>query len=152
MKLDLQGEQKLDVTQQRLWEALNNPRVLEKCVPGCKEMIEIGPDSYVAVVELKVAAVGGSFEGKVSLQDKEEPTRCRLQVSGEGTLGQGNGWAVFEIVPESPETMLLKYEGEGDVGGLVAGVGQRVLKGVVKHLIKQFFTSLREELASQAAA
>lgn len=147
MKLDISGEQEIAATQQQLWEALNDPDVLTKCIPGCKGMTEIDPDHYRLEMQLKVAAVGGSFEGEISLKDKVPPETCRINVSGEGSLGTGSGGAQFTITETEPGTSLLSYAGEGEVGGLVAGVGQRVLKSVSNHLIKQFFTALRKHFA-----
>ncbi len=151
MKLTIGGEEKIKVTQEVLWEALNDPDVLTKCIPGCSSMTETAPDAYKILMELKVAAVGGSFEGAIALSDKVPPSKCRISVSGEGTLGQGEGNAELEIVCEGAEFCLLKYQGTGEMGGLVAGVGQRVLGGVSKYLIKRFFKSLRKELEPVAA-
>jgi carbon monoxide dehydrogenase subunit G len=150
MKLGIEGEEKLAVSPARLWEALNDPKVLEKCVPGCREMVQTAPDAYRVVLELKVAAVGGSFEGAIALHDKEPPTSCRITVSGEGSLGQGAGEAHFTIVPGEGDTSCLKYAGTGEIGGLVAGVGQRVLKSVSKHLAGRFFKAMRQELEHTA--
>ena len=149
MKMDIGGEEKFDVGIEALWRALNDPAVLKKCIPGCKEMIPDGEDHFKLILNLKVASVGGSFEGEISLKDKEPPARCKITVGGSGTLGHGNGEATFALAAQDAGT-LMTYGGEGEIGGLVAGVGQRILKGVAKHLVKQFFTSLRKEIAAAA--
>jgi|SRR5579859_636793 len=128
-----------------LWAALNDPKVLTRCVPGCKSMTGIGPDAYKVDMQLKVAAVGGSFEGEIALSDKAPPRSCSIKVSGAGTLGHGNGSARFEIEPDGENGSRLIYKGTGEIGGLVAGVGQRVLGSVSKHLIGRFFAALRKE-------
>ena len=151
MKLDIGGEQKLDVAIETLWLALNDPAVLIKCIPGCKEMIPEGDDRFKLILNLKVASVGGSFEGEIALSDKTPPAQCRITVSGSGTLGHGNGAATFSLAAQDGGTMM-NYNGEGEIGGLVAGVGQRILKGIAKHLIGQFFTALRRELAATVPA
>jgi len=144
MKLDIGGEEIFEIGIETLWRALNDPAVLVKCIPGCKEMIPQGEDRFKLVLNLKVASVGGSFEGAISLSDKQPPAQCKVAVSGEGSLGQGSGAATFSLEPQSTGT-LMRYSGEGEIGGLVAGVGQRILKGVAKHLIGQFFKALRRE-------
>ncbi len=75
------------------------------------------------------------------------PRTCRITVSGAGSLGHGNGEAMFEITPEGADTSLLTYKGTGEIGGLVAGVGQRILGSVSKHLIGRFFAALQKEFA-----
>jgi carbon monoxide dehydrogenase subunit G len=151
MKLDISGEETIQATQDQLWSALNDPLVLTRCVPGCKAMIETSPDNYKVEMQLRVAAVGGSFEGEISLFDKVPPTTCSIKVSGAGTLGHGNGSATFEIIPESAAVCRLKYQGVGEIGGLVAGVGQRILSSVSKHLVGKFFTTLRKEFENPVA-
>ena len=149
MKLDIGGEESFEVGIETLWRALNDPAVLVKCIPGCKEMIPDGEDRFKLVLNLKVASVGGSFEGAISLSDKAPPAHCKVAVSGEGSLGQGSGAATFSLTPQDTGT-LMRYSGEGEIGGLVAGVGQRILKGVSKYLIGQFFKALRRETTAPA--
>ncbi|MBI3704203.1 MAG: carbon monoxide dehydrogenase subunit G [Rhizobiales bacterium] len=147
MKLDIGGEEIFEVGIETLWRALNDPAVLVKCIPGCKEMIPQGDDRFKLILNLKVASVGGSFEGEISLSDKQPPGQCKVAVSVSGTLGQGSGAATFSL-EQQPSGTLMRYSGEGEIGGLVAGVGQRILKGVAKHLIGLFFKSLRRETAA----
>lgn len=147
MKLDIGGEESFEVGIETLWRALNDPAVLMKCIPGCKEMIDQGGDRFKLILNLKVASVGGSFEGAISLSDKQPPAQCKVAVSGEGSLGQGSGAATFSL-EQQPTGTLMRYSGEGEIGGLVAGVGQRILKGVAKHLIGLFFKALRREVVA----
>lgn len=147
MKLDIGGEENFEVPIEALWRALNDPAVLQKCIPGCKEMVADGEDRYRLVLNLKVASVGGSFEGEISLSEKMPPTQCQVAVSGSGTLGHGSGLATFALSTQTDATSM-RYSGEGEIGGLVAGVGQRILKGVAKHLVGQFFTALRREVTA----
>ena len=100
-------------------------------------------------LDLKVASVGGSFEGNIGLSEKTAPERCRIAVSGSGTLGHGSGEARFKLEPAEGGTLLI-YEGSGEIGGLVAGVGQRVLRGVSKHLVAKFIKAVRTELEADA--
>jgi len=147
MKMELNGSEEIAASKEQLWEGLNDPDVLTKCIPGCTAMVETAPDSYDVTMQLKVAAVGGSFDGKVALSDKVEPERCRIAVSGAGSLGTGSGTAEFTITEIDAGRSRLDYAGTGEIGGLVAGVGQRILGSVAKHLTKQFFTALRKHFA-----
>ena len=145
VKLDIGGNEAIPASVDALWVALNDPKVLTRCIPGCKTMTEIAPDAYKVEMQLRVAAVGGSFEGEISLSDKQAPKTCNIKVSGAGTLGHGNGTARFEIEPDGENGSQLVYKGTGEIGGLVAGVGQRILASVSKHLIGRFFVALRKE-------
>src|SRR5260370_40628720 len=109
MKLDIGGVEKIQAPVEALWRALNDPKVLTRCIPGCKTMTEIAPDAYKVDMQLRVAAVGGSFEGEISLSDKQAPKTCNIKVSGAGTLGHGNGTARFEIEPDGENGTQLIY-------------------------------------------
>lgn len=148
MQIEIGGEETVAAAPEELWRRLNDPTFLDRCIPGCRSMTAVAPDAYRVELQLKVAAVGGSFTGEVTLSDKQPPSNAVITVSGEGTLGQGTGRARFEIVPQDDGTSLLRYEGSGEIGGLVAGVGQRVLKGVAKHLVGRFFAAAKQELAT----
>lgn len=151
MKLTIGGEEQIRASVEELWAALNDPDVLARCIPGCNAMRETGPDQYRVEMQLKVAAVGGTFEGNIALSDKDAPRSCRIAVDGSGTLGHGKGAAKFELGAGEDGMSRLSYEGTGEVGGLVAGVGQRILSSVSKHLIKRFFTTLKGELENSSA-
>jgi carbon monoxide dehydrogenase subunit G len=110
-------------------------------------MVHAGEDRYRVCLNLKVASVGGTFEGDISLSEKIAPRQCRITVAGLGTLGHGRGHATFTLSPGANRDTMMRYAGEGEIGGLVAGVGQRILKGVAKHLIGQFFKRLRLEVS-----
>ena len=150
MKLEIGGEETFAVPVERLWTALNDPAVLEKCIPGCNSMVPDGEDRFRILLNLKVASVGGTLEGDIRLSDKIVPTQCRLTVAGSGTLGHGEGHATFSLAAGTAEGAIMRYAGEGEIGGLVAGVGQRILRGVAKHLIGQFFAAFRRAIARRS--
>jgi uncharacterized protein len=145
MKLDIGGDERISASVEKLWTALNDPEVLTRCIPGCTKMTEVSPDAYKVEMQLRVAAVGGSFQGEIALSDKEAPRSCNIKVSGAGSLGHGNGTARFDIKPDGEGASRLVYKGSGEIGGLVAGVGQRILSSVSKHLVGRFFVALRKE-------
>src|SRR5262249_15008865 len=127
MKLEIGGSETIPASVDALWIALNDPIVLTRCIPGCRSMTETAPDAYKLEMQLRVAAVGGSFEGEISLYDKEAPKVCGIKVSGAGSLGHGNGTARFEIEPDGEGSSKLIYKGNGEIGGLAARVCPRIL-------------------------
>jgi uncharacterized protein len=151
VKLDIGGKEVIEAPLERVWASLNDPDFLTRCIPGCRNMRKVAPDKYAVQLDLKVASVGGSFEGEIALSDKTAPEQCRIAISGSGTLGHGSGEARFRLEPADGGT-LLAYDGTGEIGGLVAGVGQRVLRGVSKYLIGKFFKSVRSELEGEPGA
>mgnify|MGYP000306640632 CR=1 FL=1 len=147
MKLEIKGDEVLPADQETVWLRLNDPEFLTLCVPGCKAMELTGEDAYRVEIQLSVASVSGGFDGHIALSDKQPPEACSITVKGEGSLGHGTGTARFTLTAGEDGTTRIDYLGEGEIGGLVAGVGQRVLRGVSKHLIKKFFKTAKTHLA-----
>ncbi len=147
MALELKGEYALPVQQAELWRLLNDSEVLAKIIPGCNTVRSVGPDRYEMGLKLQVGSVSGEYMGSVAISDKQEPAHYVLSVEGQGSIGFMKGGAAFDLEPQGEEGSVLRYAGSAEVGGVVAGVGQRVLSGVAKYLAGRFFKALEKHIA-----
>lgn len=147
MALELKGERALPVGKAELWRLLNDPQVLARTIPGCNSVERLGEDRYRMGLKLQVANVSGEYMGEVEIRDKREPDRYVLAVSGEGSIGFMRGEAAFDLEARGEGESLLRYTGKAEVGGVVAGVGQRVLGGVARFLVGRFFKQLEQHIA-----
>jgi carbon monoxide dehydrogenase subunit G len=123
---------------QQVWNLLLDPESLRTCIPGVESLTETAPDHWDTVMKVGVAAIKGTYKGKIAIVDKQEPLVYTLQVEGSGGPGFVKGTAKIMLEPQADAT-LVKVEGDGQVGGMLAGVGQRMLPGVAKMLMNQFF-------------
>ena len=144
MAMELKGEQKLPVSQAELWRLLNDPEVLAKTIPGCNAVRALGDDKYEMGLKLQVANVSGEYMGSVAILEKTPPLHYVLAVEGQGSIGFMKGSAAFDLEPKGDNETLLHYAGSAEVGGVVAGVGQRVLSGVAKYMVGRFFKALEK--------
>ena len=128
-----------------LWSLLINPQVLQKAIPGCNAVERIAADRYRMELKLQVANVSGEYMGEVEVRDRVEPSHYLLLVGGEGSIGFMKGQASFDLEEHPEGGTLLRYAASAEVGGVVAGVGQRVLAGVARFLIGRFFKSLEQQ-------
>ncbi|MEH7126532.1 carbon monoxide dehydrogenase subunit G [Bacillus sp. JJ1773] len=142
--MKVQGEIIVEANQEDVWNALNDPEVLKKATPGCKILKEIEPDSYKAEIVLGIAAVRGEYEAEIQIFEKSAPNSYRLLMKADSKMGFIEGNAVVELDYNQPKTTI-RYEGEAKVGGLVAGVGQRILSGIAKMIVKDFFKKIAAE-------
>ena len=143
--MKIEGHYDLPAPRDRVWQALLDPDQLSKAIPGCERLEAAGPDEYKATLKVGVAAVKGTFEGKVRLSDKEPPTRYKMAVEGSGGPGFVRGEAAMELL-EVPGGTRVAYQADVQIGGLIAGVGQRMLGGVTKMMLDQFFSRMAERL------
>ena len=112
-----------------------------------EKLEKIGPDEYKAVMKVGVGPVKGTFEGKVRLLDQEPPHRYRMAVEGSGGPGFVRGEAVIELAEAEGGTRV-SYNADVQVGGLIASVGQRMLGGVSRMMLDQFFGKMTEILTA----
>ena len=144
MKVD--GSYRFGATPEQVWKLLLDPESLRTCIPGVESLTDTGPDSWDAQLKVGVAAIKGSYKGKVAIVEKHEPQDYVLQIEGSGGPGFVKGTARIVLAPEGIET-LVTVDGDGQVGGMIAGVGQRMLPGIAKMLMNQFFECLQARLS-----
>src|SRR5438045_5874585 len=143
--MDVNGSYTFAAPPDAVWKLLTDPDVIAGCLPGCDRLEPIGEDQYRAALTLAVASVSGSYTGTVSMLDKQPPHSYRLVVDGRGTPGFVNGEATIELVEEGGGT-IVRVAGRGQVGGLIARVGQRLLGSVSKMMMDRFFACLQSKL------
>ena len=129
-----------------VWSLLNDMEVVASCLPGCDRLEPIGDDKYRAELTLAVAAVSGRYSGTVTILDKRPPNSYRLVVDGTGKSGFVKGEATVELVADQDAT-IVNVAGQGQVGGLIARVGQRLLSTVSKMMMDRFFNCLQAKAA-----
>jgi carbon monoxide dehydrogenase subunit G len=130
---------------QQVWDLLLSQESLRACIPGVETLTETSPDHFDAVMKVGVAAIKGTYKGKVAIVEKEPPTAYTMQVEGSGGPGFVKGSAKI-LLEADGEATRVRVEGDGQVGGMLAGVGQRMLPGVAKMLMNQFFECLIKQL------
>jgi uncharacterized protein len=141
------GGYALPAAPERAYALLQDPAILAKCIPGCEGLDRIGEDEYAMRMKIGIASVSGRFDGKVRIADQQPPASFRLIVEGAGKIGfmKGDGTIVLS---QSDGGSNIQFEGEVQVGGTIANVGQRLIEATAKMIVKRFFDKLAEEAAA----
>ena len=145
--MKLQGNYLLPGSREQVWQLLTDPARLAKLLPGAEELIPDGPDRYRVSVKFGVAAITGKYAGAVELSEKKPPDSLRLHVEGKGIPGFMRGDGKIELHQKGKQTEV-QYQGEAQVGGVIAGVGQRMIESAAKKIIQQLFESAAAQLKS----
>jgi carbon monoxide dehydrogenase subunit G len=143
--MKMEGHYDFQAPRAKVWEALLDPKLLASAMPGCEKLEATGSDEYRATMKIGIAAVKGTFEGKVKLSNLEPPTRYTMAVEGSGGPGFVRGTADLTLSDVEGGTRVA-YNADVQVGGLIAGVGQRLMGGVSKMMLDQFFSKMSEQL------
>jgi 2-furoyl-CoA dehydrogenase large subunit len=135
---------------ERVWNALLDPAVLARTIPGCHQLDEVGPNDYRADVSLGVGVIKGRFTARVRLSDLDPPHRALLSGSLSGPLGASIGNGQVRLNPVSEGTKI-DYDYTVEISGTAAAVGGRMLDGATKVLIRQFFQRLIADMKGKPA-
>ena len=134
---------------QEVWDLLTDPQSLQHCTPGCKQLTEIAADEFEATMEVGIGPIKGIFHGKISMKDKAPPRSYKLIIEGSGAAGFVRGEGALTLQEEAGDQTAVHVSGDGQVGGVMAGVGQRLFEGVAKQLMGQFFKCMQDRLAAR---
>ncbi|WP_194896723.1 SRPBCC family protein [Catenulispora pinisilvae] len=135
----------------RVYEALTDPRMLAAAIPGCERLELVAPDVYDMVVTVGVGSIKGTYKGRVELAEQAAPRSFTLRASGAGAPGTVSAECRMLLVDEADARTRVEYDADAVVGGVVGGVGQRMLGGVARKLAGQFFAGMDGALTREAA-
>ena len=147
--MKIKGSHTLAVPRGVVWEAILDPEVLSRTLPGCEDMAPVGDNRFRGKLKMKVGPVQGVFEGGVELLDLDPPNGYRLKMDGKGAPGFVNGNGSLRLEDTEDGGTLLHYEIDAQVGGRIAAVGQRLLDSSAKVLTRQGLQGLEQQLAAR---
>ncbi|TAM91056.1 MAG: carbon monoxide dehydrogenase [Jatrophihabitans sp.] len=150
--MKVSGEAVLNAPVERVWAALNDPAVLVRTIPGCEKLETTGPDAYRMTVTAGVASIKGTYSGEVRLSDQVAPSSFLMTASGAGGPGTVSTEVKVALADVGDGSTRLTYDADAVVGGVVAGVGQRMLTAVAKKTAGEFFGAVDDVLTGRAPA
>ena len=150
--MELKNQVTMSAPRDKVFRVMTEPEYLLKTMPGLKSLTPTEDGVYDAVLEIGVAAVRGRYQGTMRMVENEPPHRYRLQMEGKGPgtfVKLDLGVSLDE--PEEGKTAV-QYRGDAQVGGTLAGVGQRMIAGVAGMIMGQFLKAVDREARSLAGA
>lgn len=147
--MKLQGEYLFDGPQEAVWEIVRDPDVLSKALPGTQSLEQVDENTYEGKMNVRIGPVAGLFSGKLIVSNEAPPESYTLTVEGKGGPGFGRGTGNVQLIDQGDGTTLMKYEGDLQVGGTIANVGQRLIETVANSMAKQAFESLNRTLQAR---
>ena len=147
--MKLLGSYQINLEKQKVWEALNDPEVLEKAIPGCKEFIKNSDTKFSAKVTNKVGPFNASFTGNIELKDLNPPNSYKITGSGNSPVGFASGEAKVILEDENGRTKLI-YTIEANVGGKIVQVGSRLIDMTAKKMADIFFSKFSELVSNKS--
>ena len=146
------GEAVLNAPVSQVWDALLDPNVLVRTIPGCERLVPEGDHQYGMTVTAGVAAVRGTYAGRYELQDLQPHESLTLKAACAGAPGTINADVKVGFADQGDGRTLLRYDADAVVGGMVGGVGQRMLTSVSKRMANEFFSNIEQAITAPAEA
>lgn len=147
--MKLSGTQTINAPRERVWTVLNDIEALKTMIPGVEALDEVEPNTYRGVAKIGVAGIKGEYTGTVRLSELQPPESYRISGEGKGKPGHVKGSGTIRLTENAPNSTTLYYEGDVQVGGMIASVGQRLIEGAAKVLVGQGLKALAQRVERQ---
>lgn len=145
--MHIAGTQHILAPRAAVWEALNDPAVLKRCLPGCESAERDGPDAFKVVVAAAVGPLRAKFNGTLRMTQVQAPASCVMVFEGQGgAVGFGKGTASVELREQGSQTDL-DYTAQAQVGGKLAQIGSRLIDSVATKMSDDFFKAFVQQFA-----
>ncbi len=150
--MKIEGTHVFNGPRKDVWDMFYDPNVLASALPGAQKMEMVNENEYKFDMNVRVGPVSGAFSGEMQLENVVEPESLTLKGGGKGAPGFLNGIGNVKFKEQEDNTTLMEYEGEVNIGGALASVGQRMIDSVAKSMIRTGFETLDKALAARLAA
>jgi len=145
--LQLTGEQMIAAPRERVWDSLNDPEILWRCIPGCEEVVRRSETEFEAKMLTKIGPLRARFSGRVEMRDIEAPSGCTLFFEGgANSMGMARGHSKVTLEEITGGT-LLRYDTEAAIGGKLGQIGGRLIDASAQKMADEFFRALNSKIA-----
>ena len=149
--MKLSGSYQINLSKEKVWEALNDPEILKKAIPGCEEFKKNSDTEFTATATNKIGPFNASFTGDIELTDLNPPNSYKITGSGNSPVGFASGEATVKLEDNEGGTNLI-YEVEANVGGKIAQVGSRLIDMTAKKMADIFFGKFSELISIEESS
>jgi carbon monoxide dehydrogenase subunit G len=149
--MDITGEERISAKREIVWQALNSPNVLRKCIPNCESLDKKSPTQMLATVKFKVGPIPATFKGDVTLTNRNPPESYTIVVDGQGGIaGSAKGTCDVTLVEDGEETVLT-YKVGAQMSGALAKLGAKMIDASARKVATNFFKKFGKIAAKRAA-
>ncbi len=147
--MKIEGEHLFNGPREEVWALIRDPEALARALPGTESLTKLSENEYEGVMNVRIGPISGVFSGKVTISDETPPECCTLTAEGRGSQGFAKGVGRIRLSDQGDGTTLMNYDGDVQIGGKLASVGQRSLDSVSKSMIRQGLESLNGALEAR---
>jgi carbon monoxide dehydrogenase subunit G len=143
--LIFEGKYELKVPRQKLWDFVVDPTKIGKCLPELKSMEVESEDKFAAVIRLGVGPLKTDFKFRIEITGKKPVSNLRLRAAGSGSGSSVTIDTAIEL-REIPAGSELAYTANANVAGIMASLGQRVIKDTAEKTVSGIFECIKTQV------
>lgn len=129
------GAHTVPVGRQQLWDALHDPELLRRALPGCSRLDCTEPGRYVVTIRVGIPCVEGAYHGDLQVVERTAPSSLTLVASAAGERGSGQGQITVDLDETDDGATRVSYDVDAEVAGAISRVGQRLLTSAVERTV-----------------
>jgi carbon monoxide dehydrogenase subunit G len=145
--LQVKGQARLPAPRSKVWATLLNADTLQQCLPGCQQFTEVGPSQWEATLSVGLAGIKGTYKGRVQITDPQPESSYRLSVEGSGSGNRLRGSALITLADDGSGGTVVDYDGDAQIAGTLAAVGQRLFEPAARMMADQFFRCMGSKVS-----
>jgi len=146
--MQIEGTFAIKAAREEVFQGLMDPQCLSKAVPGCEKLTPLGNNKYAVTLKIGIAAVKGTYSGRVQVDEIVAPKAYRMTVEGSSALGVVKGTGHIRLADEGMDSKV-SYTGDVQVSGKIASVGHRFLGMIARMLIGRFFDEMAKQIEGE---
>jgi carbon monoxide dehydrogenase subunit G len=150
--MKITGRESIPFPVETVWAALLDPAVLVRTIPGCERLETTGEHTYDMTVTAGVAAIRGTYDGTCVLSDLNPHESLVMRLRGAGAPGTIDATVNVGFAATSDGATEVSYDADATVGGMVGGVGQRMLGSVSRRMAGEFFGNVADAIGGGPVA
>jgi carbon monoxide dehydrogenase subunit G len=151
--MDVSGSQKVKAPRPQVFDALLDPEVLKKSVPGCDnaEFVDFPTGRQIKLtVSPSIPGLKGPYNVYLQTGEVVAPSRVVLIAEPSSSIGSIKATCAIDLTDE-PEGTLLNYNGSAEMEGKIAATPDMIVKGAVKVALNQFFKNFEKQVSAVTA-
>ena len=145
MRVSYRGSFTLRRPPEEVFEFLTDPKRFSRSFPGFQS-VEVDEEGFTVRVRLSLGPLRGDARVRGRIVEAERPRRAVIKGSGSGAGSTLDFTLEFTVESSGDGGSRVDWSFEGDVGGIAASMGGRVLDPMARRLISQIVENLKREI------
>lgn len=152
MALQTTGEIIVEVDRDTAFRFIEDPEQLAQCIPGCRDLRQVAPGSFTAVLTNEVAFMTLNFQLAVEVVRITPPDVIEARITGRpiGFAGQLTGTAELRLSDAGPGRTIIRHSSDIGLTGRLGSLGQPVFRAKSTEMTAKFAANLKAALEKNA--